>query len=104
MLGKINDAFNAKKAAAANDRFIAEAAMDVEEILPGSDEEMEDLVDTDSVPDEVYRKVDAALEKLISDEKYDDTEVEELIDDDDVDDSENPEIDAIITDAADEME
>lgn len=89
MLKAINDQFNAKKNSLQADQFIAESALDVEEILPGSEEEIDDLVDVDSVPDEIYKKVDSALEKLLADKGYDDTEVEELIDeDDDIDDEE----------------
>ena len=89
MLKAINDQFNAKKNSLQADQFIVETTLDVEEVLPGSEEEIDDLVDVDSVPDEIYKKVDSALEKLLTDKGYDDTEVEELIDeDDDIDDEE----------------
>lgn len=89
MLKAINEQFNAKKNGIAADQAIAESVLDVEEILPGSEEEIDDLVDVDSVPDDVYKKVDSALDKLLADKGYDDTEVEELLDeDDDIDEDE----------------
>lgn len=103
MLGEINKSYNAAKCNAAADRFIAEAAMDVEEVVPGSDDELDDLVDTDSVPDDVYAQVDKALDAIVGKEDYDDTEVEELIDEDDYDDEEDPEIDALISEAANKL-
>lgn len=102
MLGAINDRFNAKKNRIREDHFIGEAAMEVEEILPGSEDEMDDLVDSDSVPDNVYNKIDAALDKLIDDPEYDDTEVEELVDDDGTGDTgiSDAEIDAVLDECA----
>lgn len=96
MLNGINRQFNAAKKTAAEDQFIAESVLAVDEVIPGSEEEFDDLVDVDSVPDDVYKKVDKALDDLIGDENYDDTEVEELVDDDDIDDEE---LDAVIDEA-----
>lgn len=96
MLNGINRQFNAAKKTAAEDQFIAESVLAVDEVIPGSEEEFDDLVDVDSVPDDVYKKVDKALDDLIGDENYDDTEVEELVDDDDIGDEE---LDAVIDEA-----
>lgn len=105
MLGDINKKFNEEKKRAAEDQFIGEAAMDVEEVIPGSEEEIDDIVDADSVPDETYKKVDKALDDLLSKEGYDDTEVEELVDGEgesaDVDEDEISDevLDQIVTEA-----
>lgn len=100
MFAAINAQFNAQKSKAKDDQFIMESVLDVEEVLPGSEEEIDDEIDVDSVPNDVYQKVDKALDDMISSGEYDDTEAEELIDDDDLDDMEDsPEIEAIITEA-----
>lgn len=92
MLGDLNKSFDAKKANAANNQLIAESVLSDEELL----EEMEDGVDADSIPDEVYKKVDQALDSLIGDD-IDDDEIEEMIDDEDFDDEE---IDIALAEAA----
>lgn len=100
MFAAINAQFNAQKSQAKDDQFIMESVLDVEEVLPGSEEEIDDEIDVDSVPNDVYQKVDKALDDMISSGEYDDTEAEELVDDDDLDDMEDsPEIEAIITEA-----
>lgn len=92
MFGSINSQFEAAKRGRAANAAILESVMGVDEVLPGSDEEMEDVVDIGSVPDSAYKKVDAMLDKLVEDPKYDDTEVEELmdgeIDENEIDDEE----------------
>lgn len=97
MFESINKAFNAAKRNARDNELILEAAMDVEEVLPGSEEDIDDVIDSDSVPEDVYKKVDAMLDKFVDSNDYDDTEVEELLDDDD--DISEDEIDAVITEA-----
>lgn len=98
MFRSINEEFERAKNARTSRRFIQESVLEVEEVIPGSDDDINDAVDADSVPDEAYRKVDAALDQLISSPDYDDTEVEEMVDadDDDIDDSE---LEAIIDEA-----
>lgn len=101
MFSSVTKAYNAARKKLANDKFIVEAVVDVDEVLPGSDEEIDDQIDTDSVPDEAYRKIDAELDKLVSNPDYDDTEVEELSDDDEFDENEvsDAELDAIVDEA-----
>lgn len=106
MFKTINDEFNhALKNKAAN-KFIVESVLAAEEVLPGSEEEMEDVTDVDSIPDDVYKKLDSELDKIVNDPKYDDTEAEELLDDDDYDEDndtgiDDSELDAIVNEAAD---
>ena len=83
MFEAINEQFSRQKRAATEDEFIAESVLDVDEVLPGSEDEMDDQVDSDSVPDDVINKIDAELEKMVSAPDYVDTEAEELVDDDD---------------------
>lgn len=97
MFGSINSQFNAAKNDMKNDDLIVESVLEVDEVIPGSDEELEDQVDVSSVPDDVYKRVDAELDKIVSSPDYDDTEAEELIDDDD--EISDEEIDAVITEA-----
>ena len=100
MFPTINAEYLAAKRADAENRFILESVLDVDETLPGSDEEMESIVDPDSVPDDVYAKIDKELDKIVEDPDYDDTEAEEMLDDDfDVDDISDAEIDAIMDEA-----
>lgn len=100
MLEAINNAFNAQKRAARDHELIMEAALDVEEVLPGSDEEEDDMLDADSVPDEVYNKIDKALDDLISKSDYDDSSTDELVDDDiDEDEISDEELEVVITEA-----
>lgn len=87
--------------------FIMEAALDVEDAVPGTDAAIDNVVDPDSVPDEVYRKIDKALDDIVNREDYDDTEIKELIkddmDDEDFDDEDiidDMELDGVITEAA----
>lgn len=98
MFDAINKQFNAAKRNAREEQFILESVMDVEEVLPGSEEDIDDVVDSDSVPDEVYKKVDEMLDKMVDAADYDDTEAEELLDDDD-DEISDEELDAVITEA-----
>ena len=99
MLKSINSEFNRAKKLQKDDTLIVESVLDVEEVLPGSDEEIDDIVDADSVPDDVYNKVDKALDDLVSKEDYDDTAADELLEDIDDDDDEitDEELDAVIT-------
>lgn len=83
MLPGINDLYLKMKEDQANHRFIVESVVSTDETIPGSDEEFEDIVDADSVPDDVYAAIDKALDKFVDDPDYDDTEAEELVDDDD---------------------
>lgn len=95
MFQSINEEFNKAKNKLNAHRFIVESVLGVDEVLPGSDDEMEDVVDTDSVPDDAYKKLDAELDKIIDSPDYDDTEADEMIDDD-IDDEE---IEAVINEA-----
>lgn len=101
MFDSINAAFNRAKNDIAEHNFIVESVLDVEEVLPGSEEEMDDEVDVDSVPDDVYAKIDKVIDKYVSSDKYDDTEAEELVDDDDYEDVDvsDEEINAIVSEA-----
>lgn len=101
MFDSINAAFNHAKNDIAEHNFIVESVLDVEEVLPGSEEEMDDEVDVDSVPDDVYAKIDKVIDKYVSSDKYDDTEAEELVDDDDYEDVDvsDEEINAIVSEA-----
>lgn len=101
MFDSINAAFNRAKNDIAEHNFIVESVLDVEEVLPGSEEEMDDEVDVDSVPDDVYAKIDKVIDKYVASDKYDDTEAEELVDDDDYEDVDvsDEEINAIVSEA-----
>lgn len=101
MFDSINAAFNHAKNDIAEHNFIVESVLDVEEVLPGSEEEMDDEVDVDSVPDDVYAKIDKVIDKYVSSDKYDDTEAEELVDDDEYEDVDvsDEEINAIVSEA-----
>lgn len=101
MFDSINAAFNHAKNDIAEHDFIVESVLDVEEVLPGSEEEMDDEVDVESVPDDVYAKIDKVIDKYVSSDKYDDTEAEELVDDDDYEDVDvsDEEINAIVSEA-----
>lgn len=105
MFPTINAEYRAAKRADADNSLILESVLDVDETLPGSDEEMESIVDPDSVPDDVYAKIDKELDKIVEDPNYDDTEAEEMLDDDfDADDISDAEIDAIMDEAVAMME
>lgn len=89
MFGEINRRFNKAKRDAEEHRFIVESTLEVEEVLPGSEDEYDDEIDVDSVPEDVYKEIDKKLDELISKGDYDDEEIEEMMDDDDdVDDDE----------------
>ena len=96
MLGEINKAFNSAKNNDKERRFMLESVLDDDELI-GGDDDMEDVVDADSIPDDVYKRVDAALDKMIGD-GIDDTEVEEMVDDD-MSDINSEDIDLVITEA-----
>lgn len=101
MLSGVNAQYRNKLANTKNNAFIVESVLDVDEVMPGSDEELDDLIDVESIPPEVYEKVDQALDKLIGDDGIDDDEIEELIDDDDdLDDEAFEELDAVINEAS----
>lgn len=101
MFSAINRQFNESKRKIRDDQLIMESVLEVEEVLPGSDEDIDDVLDSDSISKEVYDKVDAMLDKLVSASDYDDVEAEELLDDGDDDDITDEELDAIITEAVD---
>ena len=99
MFKSINDEFNRVKRDRAANRFIVESVLGVDEVIPGSEDEIDDIVDIDSVPEEAYKKLDAELDKIVDDPNYDDVEAEELYDDDD-DDISDDEIEAVVNEAA----
>ena len=104
MLEAINKQYNDEKKNASEEQFITESVLEVEDVVPGSEEEMDDVVDVDSVPDDVYTKVDQALDKLISDKDYDDVEADELLDDDmDEDEVSDADLEAIMDEAVSEI-
>lgn len=80
-----NKKYAEEKQKIADMEFIVESALDLEEddevITAGDD--IDNAVDTDSIPPEVMRKIDAEIDKLIGKDDYDDAEIEELIEDDD---------------------
>lgn len=100
MFDSINRSFSKEKADRKNHEFIMESVLDTEEVLLGSEDEMDDEVDVDSVPTDVYKKIDKSLDDMIQNGEYDDTEVEEMVDDDIPDE----EIEAVITEAVEEWE
>ena len=95
MLQGVNNAFNSAKRAAREDQFILESVLGEDDILNEMDDDMEDIVDVDSVPTEVMSKVDAALDKIIGN-GIDDEEIAEMLDDD-IEDEDS--IDIAITEA-----
>lgn len=104
MLEAINKQYNDEKKNASEEQLIIESVLEVEDVVPGSEEEMDDVVDVDSVPDDVYTKVDQALDKLISDKDYDDVEADELLDDDmDEDEVSDADLEAIMDEAVGEI-
>ena len=52
MFASLNKQFTAMKRAAADRSFIVESVLGVDEVLPGSDEEIGDQIDVDSVPED----------------------------------------------------
>ena len=86
MFGEINRRFNKAKRNIKENEFIVESVLEIEEVLPGSDDEYDDEIDVDSVPEDVYKEIDKKLDELISKGDYDDEEIEEMLDDDDDDD------------------
>lgn len=88
MFASINQEFNRAKSLRRENRFLVESVLGVDEVLPGSDDELDDVVDSDSVPEDVYKKLDAELDKIVDDPNYDDTEVDEMLDDEDIPDEE----------------
>ena len=95
MLQGVNNAFNSAKRAAREDQFILESVLGEDDILNEMDDDMDDIVDVDSVPNEVMSKVDAALDKIIGN-GIDDEEIDEMLDDD-IEDEDS--IDIAITEA-----
>ena len=95
MLQGVNNAFNSAKRAAREDQFILESGLGEDDILNEMDDDMDDIVDVDSVPNEVMSKVDAALDKIIGN-GIDDEEIDEMLDDD-IEDEDS--IDIAITEA-----
>lgn len=95
MFESLNKQFQSAKKSRSDNDLIVESVLDVDEVIPGTDDEMEAEVDVDSVPDDVYKRIDAELDKIVSDPNYDDTEAEELFDEDD--EISDEEIDAVIT-------
>ena len=53
MFSAINEQFTREKKKRTDDDLIAESVLEVEEVLPGSDEELDETVDPDSVPEDV---------------------------------------------------
>ena len=97
MFKTVNKLFNSAKLSMKSRQTILEGALDIDEILPGSDEDLEDNVDVDSVPEDAYKKLDAELDKIVDDPNYDDTEAEEMADEDfDEDSVSDEDLDAII--------
>ena len=95
MLQGVNNAFNSGKRAAREDQFILESVLGEDDILNEMDDDMDDIVDVDSVPSEVMSKVDAALDKIIGN-GIDDEEIDVMLDDD-IEDEDS--IDIAITEA-----
>lgn len=83
MFSEINKKIHAEKAHASELRFIMEASMEIEDVLPGSDQEIEDVIDVDSVPDNAMSELDKVLDKIVDDPNYDDTEISDMINGDD---------------------
>lgn len=98
MFGDINRRVNKMKNDAREHAFMMESVLDTDEVLPGSEDEMEDEVDIDSVPDDVIAAVDKYLDTVVNKPDYDDEEIEETLDDDDEDlDLDDAEIDVVVT-------
>ena len=101
MFDSINAAYLDRRKAIKDNSFILESVLEVEETLPGSEEELEDITDPDSVPEDVYKALDKELDRIVSDPNYDDTEAAELMDDDvDEDEIDDSVLDAIVDEAA----
>lgn len=99
-ISTLNRRFDANRRWAHGRSTILESVLGIDEVLPGSDDELEDAVDVDSVPEDAYKKLDAALDKIVEDPDYDDTEAEELAEDDfDEDEVDDAELDAIVDEA-----
>jgi hypothetical protein len=99
MLGTVNRSYNAAKSRIRNDELIVESAleMDEDELL----EELETGTDPDSIPDEVMKNVDAALDRIIGG-GIDDDEIEDMIGDEDFDEDEisDEDLDLALVEAA----
>ena len=82
MFNTINSMYASKKRSILEDAFIVESVLGDNAELDLESEDFDDFIDTESIPDDVYKKLDSALDKIVSDPNYDDTEVEEMADDD----------------------
>lgn len=100
MFDTVNEAFAREKRRIHDDDLIVESVLGTTDVMEESDDEMEDVVDVDSIPSDVYQKVDAELDRIVSSGEYDDTSVEEMVDGE----AQGEEIDVIIDEAATEME
>lgn len=58
-------------------------SVSIDETIMEDDEE--DIVDPDSIPKDVVKKIDAQLDSIITSSDYDDTDLEAMIDEDDTD-------------------
>ena len=94
MLGDLNKAFDSAKANIKNNQFIVESVTDDDAMV---EEMVEEDVDSDSIPDDVYAKIDKAIDGVIGKDDDDYEDAEDLLDDDDIDDEE---IDIAIDEAA----
>lgn len=88
MFESINRGYMSAKRHLKDEQFIMEAATEEmeDEIVDVDDA---DTIDTDSVPTEVYKKIDKQLDAIVNDPNYDDDEAEEMVDDDDDDVGDN---------------
>lgn len=90
MFKNVNDMFNEMKSDEANNKFIVESVIG-DDVVPFSEDEDDDIVDSGSVDPKVIDQIDKILDKIVSDEDYNDDEIDELISDDD-----EEEIDAVL--------
>ena len=63
-------------------QFIFESVLEEDPMDPEAD--IDDTIDTDSIPPEVMSKINKEIDRLISDKDYDDSEIDELLDEDDL--------------------
>lgn len=75
--------YRTEKQKNADMQFIFESVIEDDPMDPEID--IDDTIDTESIPPEVMSKIDKEIDRLISNKDYDDSEIDELVDDDDLD-------------------
>lgn len=81
MFSSINKEYNKERNKLADDQIILESVVGTD-VMPMSDEEDDEIVDADSIPEAQLNKAMKHIDELIDKEDFDDLEIEDLIDED----------------------